>query len=375
MKRLIATVVFLVIPLSYATPFEVINEGFDGLTGIIGVLAPICQAAAESGAIGGGLGEAGGQIGGDLGEALGEIGGVIETIGGTTTLEVLCEVYEVTLRAETVVESMGDSLDTFMASAFEEGYELLSEHIGADTDLGVLEQQINGIANSIGEGASLKEAFTAAGHTLAAQKLRAVLAPATAPVGSFERLVEDNRRLSPGVLSAEIQSVEDAVEVQSRSAATADLAQRSSRLAQGSLVRGDEEQLALNVTSPNPLDQGIADKATERGANAVSSRAAIQVMIEFQADAARQQALETTTLLTSIKEMGLQQAYTNQQLSNVANALYSEQLEEHNDWRAEHLKTLEENFDKARQVEDMFEMTAMVVGTVGEAFGAEEEAP
>ena len=103
----------------------------------------------------------------------------------------LCEVYEVTLRAETVVESMGDSLDTFMASAFEEGYELLSEHIGADTDLGVLEQQINGIANSIGEGASLKEAFTAAGHTLAAQKLRA-------GTGTGHRASRELRALSRG---------------------------------------------------------------------------------------------------------------------------------------------------------------------------------
>lgn len=121
-----------------------------------------------------------------------------------------------------------------------------------------------------------------------------------------------------------------------RNASSQDISNSARMLAASSLARGDEEQLLKRVTNPDPTNltaRGTADVAQDLGTAAVSTRAAVQAMVNAQSDFMRQEAVSTGNLVTAIKEQALQQTFTTQQLSLLAQSLSNESLREFDKWR------------------------------------------
>ena len=124
-----------------------------------------------------------------------------------------------------------------------------------------------------------------------------------------------------------------------RNASSQDLSNSARMLAASSLARGDEEQLLKRVTNPDPTNltaKGTADTAQDLGTDAVSTRAAVQALVNAQADLMRQEAVSTGNLVTAVKEQALQQTFTTQQLSLLAQSLSNDSLREFDRWRDEY---------------------------------------
>ena len=93
------------------------------------------------------------------------------------------------------------------------------------------------------------------------------------------------------------------------------------------------------MTNPDPTNltaKGTADIAQDLGTDAVSTRAAVQALVNAQADLMRQEAVSTGNLVTAIKEQALQQTFTTQQLSLLAQSLSNDSLREFDRWRDEY---------------------------------------
>jgi hypothetical protein len=264
----------------------------------------------------------------------------IDTLDVEDALNVICEARHVTRRVTGIIESAEAGLDSFINEGMTEGFALLRDYGGVEADFATIQQTVQGISNLATNDLSLGSINRFIASSALASRLRAVATPSAAPAGSVTQQVDDLVRTNPVALSQEVQSSQATQEAVSKGADANGLAVEAQRMAMDAMTRGDETTLIQRVTNPTAQasggllgDLGTAEVTEERGARSVSTRAAVQALVDAQAAIMRQSALETTTVLTSVKELAIQQSMGTQQLANVANALYNQQITEANKWR------------------------------------------
>lgn len=301
---------------------------------------------------------------------------LLDKIGGEQSQQVLCAVKDLATRAETLAGAAGDGLESFLREGFREGFDLLEQYTDLDTDLAAIETFASEFEGLLKQGVTLEGAYAFVTRSAGVQKIKALLAASTAKDGSLERAVEESSRLNPVVLAAELDTIRNTAALQTRKGKVLDVSADAMSQALSSVMRGDEQDLISNVTNPNPVDitkKGIADVAAERAEQAVSSRAAIQALLNLNGDSLRQRQLETTSLLTVLKEGQVQTARTVQQLGYVVTELYDQRIREENSWRAEQRRTTEEAFAGAKTMGESVRSVGVVLDVVANELGAKKK--
>lgn len=310
----------------------------------------------------------------------GQIPGVdLDALDVEDALTVICEARHVTRRVTSIIESAEAGLDRFIDQGMTEGFALLRDYAGVEVDFDRVQQSVNDIVNLASNDLSLGSINRFMASSVLAERLRAIATPSTAPQGSVEQRVDDIVRTNPVALSREVESSQEAQEAMSKASDADALAVTAQRMAMDSMTRGDETSLIQRVTNPTAQasgglfgELGTAEVTEERGARSVSTRAAVQALVDSQAAIMRQSALETTTLLTSVKELAIQQSMGTQQLANAVNALYEQQIAEANKWREEYEAKVMEKIAAAQNNRDTITNYADLLETMADTLGGGE---
>ena len=233
-----------------------------------------------------------------------------------------------------------NSLNDIVGMATDMFGDVLGE--GFDQEIAAL---VDGIQQGLEDGTS---AFSSlAGQLLSKANRRAfdnLTAPPPAGAGQLENDASLITRRDPNRISAEMQQAQQTTQTLMRAARAQDISNTAREYAATSFARGDEEQLLKRTTSPDPtgLTKGVADEADEQADTANSSRAVFHASVKMQANAARLQAVSTANITTAIKELGVQQTMTTEQIGALIQTMSEAQLQEYKKWRSEYIEEMAE---------------------------------
>ena len=178
----------------------------------------------------------------------------------------------------------------------------------------------------------------------------------------IERRVNASAASDPLRLLAESENMDQTGEAVMRAAEAGDVASMAREMAATSLARGDEQQLLLRVTSPDPtgtvVPKGTADRAEDTAKLCVSTRCAAQAQLKFAADVARQEAVSTANIVTAVKEMSLQQSLTSQQLATLAQGQADEKVRAVSERLNDYYSELGVAMTRAQGIEDTYKQLA-----------------
>ena len=287
-------------------------EWVDTFSGFGDQLAQWCPAADNVG------------LGGNLGGAIGWV----------------CSMRPAIDRATELVEGFVGDVNGFFERSLNDTFAVIAEATGMNvggTDIGALLREA---------GADIRtgsfSVSSLAGQIVSRinqQTFDELTAPPDAAATAMEKRIVNAVRGDPKRMAKELEAMGVRRDEVMRSALSQDVSNSARNLATTSLARGDEEALLKRVTNPDPTNvtaKGTADEAEELGTNAVSTRAAVQAMVDAQAEFMRQEAVSTGNIVTAIKEQALQQTFTTQQLSLLAQSLSNDALREFDRWRDEY---------------------------------------
>ena len=269
-------------------------------------------------------------------------------------------------RAYSMAQSFNTDVTGFFTDAVGDGLTMLVGSSGWDTgdvDLGaLLTEGMDDVAN----GTFSAVEWTRRTLSLANQ---ALIEDVTAPPKVTDApLVQDAvnaARQDPLRVERELKEIERRGESLMQAAKAKDTVMMSQQLAASSMARGDEQKLLDKVTNPNPVGTpGTADTATKLGKDANSSRAAIQAMVQAQADFMRQSAVSTANLTTAMKESAAQQVFTTQQLGTLAESISRQQVDAYEQWRSEYYTELGTNMAEVDTLRRNLLITAEIFGKV-----------
>lgn len=289
--------------------------------------------------------------------------------------DTICQADTILQRVNKIVESTDGSFQGFINTAFTDGYALLQEYTDVNIDAELL-KTIQGTINDItaiqsGElnGMTASQLLNFITNSALAKRVESVIGNSRNSMQAFididaqnltsetpqqdfrtryQDVMNDPSIINPQLAMDEIESASQVVALNSQVSSSVSVASESRALATAALSRGDEATIMTTATNPIPTDYGNAERAVQNANRAVSTRAVMQALVEAQADSARLNALSSSSLLTAIKETNLQQSYTVQQLSTIANALYQEQIEQSEIDYDAHRQVLEEGIKRAR---------------------------
>lgn len=280
-----------------------------------------------------------------------------ETIGAATSW--ICAMQPSIQRAQAVVEGFSQDLNGFFSGALGDTFASVLDATGIELGAPNLQGLLTQGLNDIGTGNFSMEEWTGKllGETNI-QLLENLTKGPDAGAAELERDVVNADRRNPIRMDRELSGMRQRSATAMQMAEAQDTARTSQSMAASSIARGDEQRLLNRVTSPNPGAKGTADLAQERGKEANSSRAAIQGLVQAQADYMRQAAVSTNNLVTAVKENAAQQVYTTQQLGTLAKQIGDGQLQEYNKWRSEYYKELGESVAEGRRIRTNFNTLA-----------------
>ena len=267
------------------------------------------------------------------------------------------------VRANGLVQAADDGIESFLASALDEGYRVLRDTAELSTDFDAVEDLVDDFRDTLGDGVSFEGFMALLNRTVASERIAALGRPSTAPEGSVRWFVEENRRLNPEAARSELETVKRTTALQGQVAESVDMAQQADRVATSSVARGDEADLTLAVTNPNPLEPGSADSLREDAQNANSTRSGVQLLLQGTADDRVQRSAETVAILTTLKEQNVQGGFTVKQLSLIAQQLHNQQVREENAWRDAQRQQIQSDLI---QVESAGETFTLVGGVLRE---------
>lgn len=294
------------------------------------------------------------------------IGGHVDTgeaIG--SAVDWICALQPSIARVRDLAEGVTSDVTGFFTNAVSSSFGSLADAVGfelGDTDLaGLITESISSVAS--GEF-SIAETTGRLLERLNLETLAALSAPPEAGAPALEQQAVNAARGDPVRLERAVEAMERRSQTMIRSARSQDNANMAQRIAATALARGDEERLVRRVTNPNPAQgkPGTADNAQTRGKEANSSRAAIQALVQAQADYMRQDAVSSANVVTAIKEQAVQQVMTTQQVAMLAQTLGEEQLREYNEWREAYYSELGAALAKAENVRSNFAVAAEILG-------------
>lgn len=273
-------------------------------------------------------------------------------------------------RASELVENLSGDLNGFFEDGLYETFAVIADATGMDIGDTNLRALLADAGDTISTGAFSMSGL--AGQLVAQvnqQTFKNLTAPPDPGAGPLETSIVNSIRSDPGQLAKELEAMGMRTDEVMRNAKSQDLSNSARILAASSLARGDEEQLMKRVTNPNPLDlagKGTADKAQDLGTNAVSTRAAVQALVDAQANEMRQNALSTANLVTAIKEQALQQTFTTQQLSLLEQSLSNDALREYNKWQDDYYDKVAQNAAAAEEVRANYQALGEMLTDMGD---------
>lgn len=272
-----------------------------------------------------------------------------EAIGAATSW--VCALQPSIQRAQAVVEGFSQDLNGFFSGALGDTFASVLDATGIELGDPNLQGLLTQGLNDIGTGNFSMEEWTGKllGQTNV-QLLENLTQAPDANSAEIERDVVNADRKNPIRMDRELSNMRQRSATAMQMAEAQDTARTAQNMAATSIARGDEQRLLNRVTSPNPAKKGTADIAQQRGKEANSSRAAIQGLVQAQADYMRQAAVSTNNLVTAVKESAAQEVYTTQQLGTLSKQLGDAQLQEYNQWRSEYYKALGESVAEGKRI-------------------------
>jgi len=272
-------------------------------------------------------------------------------------------------RIRDMAEGVAEDFSGFFANAIGDSFNSLAGAVGfelGDTDLGgLIEESINDLAS----GKFSVQALT--GKLLRKvnlETLDSLFAGPDPAAPRLEKAVVEANRANPIRIGRELEAMTRRTQAMTRSANAQDVTNMAQQIASTALARGDEEKLVERVTNPNPIQgkQGTADLAQDRGKEANSTRAAVQAMVQAQADFMRQSVVSSANVVTALKEHAVQQTFTTQQLGMLAQSINEEQMREYNEWRETYFSELGKNLAKAEELRSNYASVIELLGGTGE---------
>ena len=313
---------------------------------------------------------------GNIDDFNGMIGGFCKTAGQagdyinfddsiTSSISWVCALQPSISRVRDMAEGLTEDITGFFSESISQSFSALSSAVGfelGDTDLSGL---INESINEIGSGDFSITALTGKLlEKLNRQTLTNLEAPPAANASELEKQAINASRADPVRYEREMDAMERRSQAMMSAAQAQDTSNTAQQLAASSLARGDEEKLMKRVTNPNPVQgkQGTADVAQDRGRDANSTRAAVQAMVQAQADFMRQTVVSDANIVTALKEQAVQQVFTTQQVGALAKSLSEEQLRDYNEWREEYFSELGEGLARAEDLRANFGAAIEILG-------------
>ena len=283
----------------------------------------------------------------------------------TSAVSWVCALKPSISRIRDMAEGLTEDITGFFSESISQSFSALSSAVGfelGDTDLSGL---INETMNEIGSGEFSITALT--GKLLEKvnrQTLASLEAPPDANASELEKQAINAARADPVRFERELDGMERRSQAMMSAAQAQDTSNTAQQLAASSLARGDEEKLMKRVTNPNPAQgkQGTADVAQDRGRDANSTRAAIQALVQAQADFMRQTVVSDANIVTALKEQAVQQVFTTQQVGALAKSLSDEQLRDYNEWREEYFSELGKGLARAEELRANFGAAVEILG-------------
>lgn len=283
----------------------------------------------------------------------------------TSAISWVCALQPSISRVRDMAEGLTEDITGFFSESISQSFSALSSAVGfelGDTDLSGL---INESINEIGSGEFSITALT--GKLLEKvnrETLASLEAPPAANASELEKQAINAARADPVRFERELDGMERRSQAMMSAAQAQDTSNTAQQLAASSLARGDEEKLMKRVTNPNPVQgkQGTADVAQDRGRDANSTRAAIQALVQAQADFMRQTVVSDANIVTALKEQAVQQVFTTQQVGALAKSLSDEQLRDYNEWREEYFSELGKGLARAEDLRSNFGAAVEILG-------------
>lgn len=283
----------------------------------------------------------------------------------TSSISWVCALQPSISRVRDMAEGLTEDITGYFSDAISSSFNSLSSAVGfelGNTDLtGLITESVN----EIGAGEFSITALT--GKLLEKvnrETLVGLNAPPEANASRLEKLAVNAARADPVRFDREMDAMERRSQAIMGAAEAQDTSNTAQQLAASSLARGDEEKLMKRVTNPNPVQgkQGTADVAQDRGRDANSTRAAIQALVQAQADYMRQSVVSDANIVTALKEQAVQQVFTTQQVGALAQSISEEQLREYNEWREEYFSELGKGLARAEDLRSNFGAAIEILG-------------
>lgn len=286
-----------------------------------------------------------------------------EAIG--SAIDWMCALQPSINRVRDLAEGASEDLTGFFVNSISSSFGSLADAAGfelGNTDLvGLIDESINDIASG---DFSITEITGKLLEKVNLQTLTNLTAPPDANAPTLEKEAVIASQGDPVRLDREVEAMERRSQAMIRTARGQDTTNMAQDIVATSLARGDEERLMRRVTNPNPAQgkPGTADNAQTRGKDANSSRAAIQALVQAQADYMRQEAVSSANVVTALKEQAMQQVFTTQQIGLLAQSISEEQMREYNEWREEYYSELGTSLAKVENLRSNFAVAIEVLG-------------
>lgn len=277
----------------------------------------------------------------------------------------VCALQPSISRVRDMAEGLTADLTGFFSDSIGQSFSALSSAVGfelGDTDLeGLITESMNDISSGEFSMSALTGKLL---EKVNRETLASLVAPPDANASELEKQANLAARADPVRFEREMEAMERRSQALMGAAKAQDTSNTAQQLAASSLARGDEEKLVKRVTNPNPLQgqQGTADVAQDRGRDANSTRAAIQALVQAQADFMRQSVVSDANIVTALKEQAVQQVFTTQQLGALAQSTSNDQMREYNEWREEYFSELGEGLARAEDLRSNFGAAVEILG-------------
>lgn len=240
------------------------------------------------------------------------------------------------------------------------------DRVGADLPMSQVNTWVQDLDTALGNGyTAFLGKMDQISDSLRDEAIRRAFAPASdpeSPAGVAQRAYRLNPNLAAKVAltaSAQAKATGDTVLANANT-------ERANAMAE-TLSKSVGEQQTKNLdTLATVTKTGVADKTRDRGINAVSTRAAVQALVEAQADSMMQQASTTNQVLGALQDVALQQALTTRQLGVLAEQIIADRQERLKAWQANFEQEIGAVYRQAQAQGQALQDVGSLFGRMGE---------
>lgn len=284
---------------------------------------------------------------------------------GTDSTQMVCSSLETIRNTRAKLHGLSQDLNGLWQRATRQTIGAALDRVGAELGLNKVNGWVVGLDQAMGSSYSdllaQVEGVSGEARDSALRRLFRPPSDPNSPAGLLERVSQINPNLAAkGVLGIEGQA-KAAGDVALSSANT----QQTQRTVEAATERLSGEQVRNLTTLTTPTRSGVADKTRDRGTNAVSTRAAIQALVEAQADLMLQQATSINQILAAQQDQLLTQALTVRQMGLLIEQYTADRQERLAAWKARVEGDLGAMYQKSQAQSENLKRLAVVMDNLG----------